>query len=86
MILQKAHAWKNSGSKMFSASHIAVFFDHQHLCKESSDTLVIFHRVGLQPKAASEKVVAWSHVVKLLDNMFHFNHTFFPDKVFVKDW
>ena len=42
---------------MLSANQIAVFFDHQYLWKESSGILVIFHGVGLQAKAASEKAV-----------------------------
>ena len=57
---------------MLSANQIAVFFDHQYLRKKSSDILVIFHRVGLQAKAASEKVVVWLdatrfvfHVIRL---------------------
>ena len=64
MILQNPHAWKNSGSKMLPVIQIALFFDHQCLWKESSDTLVIFHRVDLQAKAASEKVVARSNVTR----------------------
>ena len=35
----------------------SVFFDHQYLWKESSGILVIFHGVGLQAKAGSEKTV-----------------------------
>ena len=31
VILQKAHVLKKTGSKMLSANHIAVFFDHQYL-------------------------------------------------------
>ena len=42
---------------MLSANQIAVFFDHQYLWKESSGILVIFHGVGLQAKAASEKAL-----------------------------
>ena len=57
MFLQKTHIWKKSSSKMFSANQIAVFFDHQYLWKESSGILVIFHGVGLQAKAASEKAL-----------------------------
>ena len=53
----KSTCLEKSGSEMFSANHIAVFFDHQYLWKKSSDILVIFHGVGLQTKAASEKVV-----------------------------
>ena len=64
MFLQKAHIWKISGSKMFSANQIAVFFDHQYLWKESGDFLVIFHGVGLRAKAASEKVEVWSYVAR----------------------
>ena len=55
---------KKSGSKMISVSQIAVFFDHQYLWKESSGTLVIFHRVSLQAKTASEKAVVWSNVAR----------------------
>ena len=40
MILQKAHVWKKSDSKMLSVNQIAVFFYHQYLWKESSDILV----------------------------------------------
>ena len=64
VILQKAHVLKKSVSKMLSANQIAVFFDHQYLWKELSDILVIFHGVRPQAKAASEKVVAWSDVVR----------------------
>ena len=62
VILQKAHVLKISGSKKLSPSQIAVFFDHQNLCKESNDILVIFHGVNPQAKAASAKVVVWSDV------------------------
>ena len=52
------------------------FFDHQYLWKESSGILVIFHGVGLQAKAASEKAVVWSdvarfafHAIRLYDSL-----------------
>ena len=51
VILQKAHVRK----KIWFEN--AVFFDHQYLWKESSGILVIFHGIGLQAKAASEKAV-----------------------------
>ena len=38
------------------------FFDYQYIWKESSAMLIIFHWVGLQAKAASEKAVVWSDV------------------------
>ena len=49
---------------MLSANQIAVFFDHQYIWKESSGILIILHRVGLQVKAAFEKAVVWSDVVR----------------------
>ena len=49
---------------MLSANQVAVFFDHQYLWKESSCILVIFHGVGFQAKAASEKAVVWSDVAR----------------------
>ena len=55
---------KKSGSKMLSANQVAVFFDRQYLWKESSCILVIFHGVGFQAKAASEKAVVWSDVAR----------------------
>ena len=61
---------------MLSANEITVFFDHQYLWKKSSDTLVIFHGVGLQAKAKSEKIVVWLdiirfalHVIRLHDSL-----------------
>ena len=61
---------------MLSANQIAVFFDHQYIRKKSSDILLIFHEVGLQAKAASEKVVVWLdvtrfafHVITLHDSL-----------------
>ena len=51
VILQKPHAWKNSGSKILPVNQIEVVFDHQCLWKESSDILVIFHRVNLQARS-----------------------------------
>ena len=53
---------KKSGFKILSANQIAVFVDHQYLWKESSGILVIFQRVGIQGKAASEIAVVWSDV------------------------
>ena len=49
---------------MHSANQIAVFVDHQFLWKKSSDFFVAFHPVGLQAKAASEKVAVWSDFVR----------------------
>ena len=40
---------------MLSVNQITISFNHQNLCEESSGILVIFHGVGLQAKAASEK-------------------------------
>ena len=72
----KCTCLEKSGSELLSANHIAVFFDHQYLWKKSSDILVIFHGVGLQAKASSEKVVAWLavtrfafHVIRLHDSL-----------------
>ena len=60
---------------MLSANQIEVFFYHQYLWKQSSDILVIFHRVVLQAKAGSGKVV-WSnfarfafHAIRLNDSL-----------------
>ena len=43
---------------------MAISFNHQNLWKESSGILVIFHGVGLQAKAASEKAGFWSDVAR----------------------
>ena len=66
---------KKSGSKMLSANQLAVFFDFQYW-KETSGILVIFHGVGIQAKAASEKAVFWSdvarfafHAIRLYDSL-----------------
>ena len=48
---------------MLSANQLAVFFDFQYW-KETSGILVIFHGVGIQAKAASEKAVVWLDVAK----------------------
>ena len=53
---------KKSGFKILWANQIAVFVDHQYLWKESSGILVIFHRVGIQGKAAFETAVVWSDI------------------------
>ena len=66
MILQKAHVWKKSDSKMLSANQIAVFFYHQYPWKESSDILVFFHGIGPQAKGTSEKVVVWPDIARFV--------------------
>ena len=67
---------KKSGFKILWANQIVVFVDHQYLWKESSGMLVIFHKVGLEGKAASEKAVVWSdvgrfdfHAIRLHDSL-----------------
>ena len=55
---------KKSGSKILSANQIGVFFDRQYIWNESCAILVIFHGVGLQEKAATEKAVVWSDVAR----------------------
>ena len=51
---------------MLSVNQITISFNHQNLCEESSGILVIFHGVGLQAKAASEKAGFWSDVVRFV--------------------
>ena len=67
---------EKSGSEMLSANHIPVFFDHQYLWKKSSDILVIFHGVGLQAKAASEKVVVWLAVTRFAFHVIRFQSVY----------
>ena len=46
LILRKPHRWKKFvwlRTKIFSTNQIAVFFDHQYFCMESSNLLDILH-------------------------------------------
>ena len=61
---------------MLSVNQIAISFNHQNFWKELSGILVIFHGVGLQAKAASEKAGFWSavarfafHTIRLHDSL-----------------
>lgn len=59
MILQKLYIYEKFGSSVIVQNvlnhHIAVFFNHQYLWKESINTLDFLHGAGHQAKVASGK-------------------------------
>ena len=59
-------------SKMFSTNHIAVFFNHQYLWKESINTLDFLHGASHQAKVASGK----KNILLPCDNLTHFRMKF----------
>ena len=72
VILQKAHFRKNLVLKCFQPITLQYFL----IIKISKKNQVIFHGVGLQAKAASEKVAVWFdvtrfafHVIRLHDSL-----------------